>query len=165
MASVSFTVPDSGGALSGSTFYAGAVSGFAGTDGLGQAEDQMNLYLGATIATPVTGLKVGAAFDAVTDQFGVDGADIWVAGVYASWQATEKMSLHVRGEYGDCDSASSFWLDSGDDETMFALTGTLQYNLWNNVVSRLELRYDNADSDSNDDETAVAAYLNLIYKF
>jgi len=161
MASVSFTVPDSGGALSGSTFYAGAVGGFVS----GGDVDQVNYYLGATIATPVTGLKVGAAFDMVTDQSGVDGADIWVAGLYASYQATEKMSLHVRGEYGDCDGASEFWLDSGDDEQMFALTGTLQYNLWNNVVSRLELRYDNADSDSDEDETAIAAYLNLIYKF
>jgi len=160
MASVALTAPDSMGSLAGSTLYAGIVSGFAGGD-----EDQNNFYVGATVATPVTGLKVGGALDFVSNIGGSDGADTWVAGLYASYQATEKMSLHGRFEYGKADSASSFWLGSGDDEDVVSLTGTLQYNLWANVVSRVELRYDKVDSDGGEDETGVGAYLNLAYKF
>jgi hypothetical protein len=172
MASIAVTAPDSAGALAGSTLYGGVVGGFSGSGsdfdptGTGPQEDQVNYYLGATIATPVAGLKFGAAFDYVSNTGGADGADTWVAGIYASYQATEKMSLHGRFVYGDADSNSLVFLGSGEDENVWGLTGTLQYDLWANVVSRVELRYDNVDPDGGvDDETAFAAYLNLIYKF
>jgi hypothetical protein len=160
MGSVAITAPDSAGALAGSTFYAGAVGGFAGEFGdSGPAEDQVNYYLGATIATPVAGLKLGVAFDAVSNLGGVDGADTWVGGIYGSYQATEKMSLHMRGEYGNAE-------DIGVGDTDFwELTGTLQYNLWNNVVSRLEMRYDKFNPDAGDEEDSFSVYLNLVYKF
>jgi hypothetical protein len=165
MASIAITAPDSAGALAGSTLYAGAVGGFADSFGsTGPTEDQVNYYVGATIATPVAGLKLGAAFDYVTDIGGVEGADTWVAGIYGSYQATEKMSLHLRGEYGTAD-ASSGPLFVPVDTDFWELTGTLQYNLWNNVVSRLEMRYDNASPDTGDDEDSFSVYLNLVYKF
>jgi hypothetical protein len=163
MASVSVTAPDSAGALAGSTLYAGAVGGFAGSfdpgpGGDSDVEDQVNYYAGATIATPVTGLKLGVAFDYVTSIAGADGDDVWVGGIYGSYQATEKMSLHLRGEYGNFES-------SGGDTDFWELTGTLQYNLWNNVVSRLEMRYDKFDPDAVDEEDSFSVYLNLVYKF
>jgi len=170
MGSIAFTIPDSGGALSGSTLYAGAVGGYAG----GTA-DQMNFYAGATIATPVAGLKLGLALDYVENLGGVEEEfdyedDGWVAGIYASYQATEKMSLHFRGEYGNLNySLDDGITDDDGDEPIWSLTGTLQYNLWNNVVSRLELRYDNmeADGDFGYDykETHFGVFANLIYKF
>jgi len=160
MASVSVTAPDSMGALTGSTLYAGLVGGFAGGN-----EDQVNYYVGFTLATPVAGLKLGGAFDYVSNTQGLEGADTWVAGLYASYQATEKLSLHVRGEYGSADANSPVFLGSGSDEKVWGLTGTMQYALWNNVVSRLELRYDNVNPDSGNDETGVGAYVNVIYKF
>jgi hypothetical protein len=166
MGSIAFTIPDSGGALSGSTLYAGAVGGYAGG-----IEDQRNYYAGATLATPVAGLKLGLAFDYVDNLGGNSGAyedDGWVAGLYASYQATEKMSLHFRGEYGNLEYDGIGFTDNGD-ETMWSLTGTLQYNLWNNVVSRLEVRYDNMEADGDFgydyEETHFGTYLNLIYKF
>jgi len=169
MGSVSITAPDSAGALSGSTFYLGAVGGYAnGT------QDQVNYYVGATIATPVAGLKLGVAFDYV-DNFGGGQAsagtfenDVWNAGIYASYQATEKMSLHFRGEYGNLDADNG--IESGD-ETKWELTGTLQYNLWNNVISRLEVRYDDFTEDGFNvtgtfpDTQQFGVYANLIYKF
>jgi len=174
MGSVSFTLPDSAGALSGSTLYAGIVGGFAGTsdpdgDPTGPANDQINYYLGATLATPVAGLKVGLAFDAAQNQAGVDGANTWVIGAYGSYQATEKMSLHLRGEYGRADANCVGFLSSSADsygqQNVVGLTGTLQYNLWNNVVSRLELRYDNVNPEFGKEYDAFGAYLNVIYKF
>jgi hypothetical protein len=158
MASVAVTLPESAGAMKGSTFYAGIVDGFSGT--FSGAEDQFNLYLGATLATPVTNLKVGAALDYVDNFGGLDGLDLWIAGVYASFQATEKLSIHGRGE----------WVQTkvfGSDVSGYSLTGTLQYDLWQNVVSRLELRWDevNVDSVAFPGERHLGFYANVIYKF
>lgn len=163
MASAAFTVPESAGFMAGSTVYAGFVDGFGGTAG----EDQSNFYLGATVNTPMTGVKVGAAFDYVIDLLGIDHADAHTYAGYVSFQATEKLSLHARAEYADID-------DVFNNTDIFALTGTVQYDLWRNVLSRLELRWDHAASGSDafggapanpsrKNEYLLAA--NLIYKF
>ena len=58
---------------------------------------------------------------------------------------------------------------------IFALTGTVQYDLWKNVISRVELRWDHAANGQEmfGGETAgqpdrINAYMlaaNIIYKF
>ena len=164
MASAAFTVPEDVGFLAGSTVYAGFVEGFGGST----EEDQGNFYAGATFNTPVAGVKAGAAFDYVTDILGVEGADARTYAGYLSFEATEKMSIHARAEYADVDDVFA-----GD---IFALTGTLEYDLWRNVLSRLEVRWDHAASGgalfgrddaagnpSRKNEYLIAA--NLIYKF
>ncbi|HKQ40648.1 MAG TPA: outer membrane beta-barrel protein [Verrucomicrobiae bacterium] len=162
MASAAFTIPESVGFLAGSSVYAGFVEGFGGSTD----EDQANFYVGATLNTPVAGVKFGGAFDYVADFAGVNGADARTYAVYASFAATEKMSLHARAEYADVDD-----LVGGD---IFALTGTLEYDLWRNVLSRLEVRWDHSASGddmfggstttpSRKNEFLVAA--NFIYKF
>jgi hypothetical protein len=175
MGSVAFTIPEDWGFLTGSTVYAGAVEGFGAPD-----EDQANYYIGATIATPVTGLRVGAAFDYVND-FSPGGVNLGHAKSYAgyvSFQATEKMSLHARAEYGDAFlGLADQDVDPGEGAhfDVFALTGTVEYELWRNVLSRLELRWDHAadgsepfggdpgGAPSKKNEFLVAA--NMIYKF
>jgi hypothetical protein len=165
MASVAVTLPESAGAMQGSTFYAGIVDGWSGvlgsddTGGL-SSEDQFNFYLGATLATPVTNLKVGLAFDYVDNFLGLDGQDLWIVGGYASFQATEKLSIHGRAE----------WIDSkvpGSEISGYNLTGTLQYDLWANVISRLEVRWDevNVDNSGSFGERHLGVYANVIYKF
>src|ERR1035441_1451291 len=66
MGSVALTAPDSMGFLSGSTLYAGIVNGF-NDNGLQTFNTQSSVstsyYVGATVATPVTGLRLGASFD------------------------------------------------------------------------------------------------------
>jgi len=67
----------------------------------------------ATMATPVEGLKLGLDLhdyldsrsgSGVSKQVGTNtvitatGHDAWAASIYASYQATEKLSLHARGE-------------------------------------------------------------------
>ena len=62
MGSVALTAPRHMGFLAGSTLYAGIVNGF----NLGAGLDwryPTSYYVGATMATPVTGLRLGAAFD------------------------------------------------------------------------------------------------------
>src|SRR6185369_9500924 len=67
MGSVALTAPDDWGFLSGSTLYAGIINGFNS----GLTADQTSYYLGATINTPVKGLRVGASYDylGTTDEF------------------------------------------------------------------------------------------------
>jgi hypothetical protein len=178
MGSVAFTIPEDWGFLTGSTIYAGAVEGFGAA--APEAEDQANYYIGATIATPVTGVRVGAAYDYVND-FSPGGLNLGHAKAYSgyvSFQATEKMSLHARAEYAD----AFLGLADGDIDPgegahfdVFAVTGTVEYELWANVLSRLELRWDHAadgselfggdpgGSPGKKNEFLVAA--NLVYKF
>lgn len=176
MAGVAFTIPEDWGFLTDSTVYAGAVEGF-GSNG----DDQANYYIGATLATPIEGVRVGASFDYVND-FSPGGVNLGHAKSYAgylSFAATEKLSIHARAEYADAflglgDGALDAPTD-GKQFDVFALTGTLQYDLWRNVLSRLEIRWDHA-ADGGDafggsragdpnrkNEYLVAA--NLIYKF
>jgi len=144
MGSISLTAPEDWGFLSGSTLYGGVVNGFGG--GPLASGTQINLFSGLTLATPVTGLRLGFAYDylGVPEQTiaGVSVDSSWAnaLGTYVSFQATEKLSLHARGEY--------VWQDAGDGplqaSTLIGVTGTVQYDLWKNVISRLEIRWDRA---------------------
>jgi len=97
MASVAFTAPDDMGALAGSALYAGIIDGFGSA-----TDDQTSYYVGATIATPVEGLRVGTSFDLAQDI--TPGGDQWAVAVYVSLKATDKIGLHLRGEAADTDS-------------------------------------------------------------
>jgi len=135
MGSVALTAPDDWGWVGGSTLYAGIINGFSST----AVDVQTHYYVGGTLATPVTGLKAGAAFDYVDANNMPSGGDnVWSVAGYASYQATEKLSFHGRAEYLKGAVPSSV----GDDVELFALTGTIQYDLWENVISRLEIRWD-----------------------
>lgn len=181
MGSIAFTVPDSFGFLGGSTVYAGAVDGFAGnTD-----NEQSNYYVGATLNTPATGLKVGASFD-VADDISVGGVDVndgLSYALYASFQATEKLSFHARGEYADAYPAlfDNNWAATAN-YNVIAVTGTVQYDLWKNVLTRLEVRWDHASNarpfggedpgprtaanpDGGHLKNAVMVAANVIYRF
>jgi hypothetical protein len=197
LGSVALTAPDDWGFLAGSSLYSGIVNGFnafaPGTAATG--EPQTSFYVGATINTPVTGLRTGVSFDYVKgdalNAFGFPaghpetyGAHAWAA--YASFQATEKLSLHGRLEYFDVSSSlASVAQENGIAiaSSTLSLTGTLQYDLWKNVLSRLEIRWDHALDGSDAFGKTEAAHLdgnhlvtgslqdsfiiaaNIIYKF
>ena len=167
MASVALTAPDSMGFLSGSTLYAGAVSGYNNSVlGSGLGNSQWNAYVGATLATPVAGLRLGAAFDYLgsegqnnawltSDPAGTPTpADLrfevnaYAPALYLSYQATDKLSLHARGEYfqGDIQARSTvLGFDQSSSLRLWAFTATAQYDLWKNVLSRLEFRWDHTE--------------------
>ncbi|HEY5480019.1 MAG TPA: outer membrane beta-barrel protein, partial [Verrucomicrobiae bacterium] len=145
----------------------------------------------ATVATPVTGLRAGASFDFL-DIHNAKNDTYSVAG-YLSYQATEKLSFHARGEYfkdkgwlvngtdgvGDTVSTYNGALfdnvgDKGKAEVL-AVTATVQYDLWKNVISRLELRWDHSllgnqlfGGTTQGDPGLKNAFMlgaNVIYKF
>ncbi|HXT11763.1 MAG TPA: outer membrane beta-barrel protein [Candidatus Angelobacter sp.] len=130
MGSVSLTAPTSWGWIGGSTLSAGAVNGFNVAAGANSA----NYYVGATMNTPINALKVGAAYD-LLDVHHANG-DAWDMAGYASYQLTEKLSVNARGEY----------LDQVNVAHVIEGTATLQYDLWKNVISRVEFRWDHGSN-------------------
>jgi len=157
MGSAAFTAPTNWAFASGSTLYVGAINGWGG--GTAPSGDQVNLYAGATLNTPVTGLKTGVSYDyfgkAEGQVYGgipaASTAGTWANDVafYGTYQATEKLTLNGRAEYlwedkksGPIANPSPGVAGVGALGEVFALTGTLQYDLWKNVISRLEVRWD-----------------------
>ena len=155
LGSVAFSAPEDWGWMAGSTLYGGAVYGFdsAASDPSGGSTggaQSVNWYAGLTMTTPIEGLRVGASSDykgqddqtIATSSIGSSYAN--ATALYLSWQATEKLSLHGRGEYFSQTAANA---TTGLPAEVFAFTATAQYDLWKNVISRLEFRWDHqADS-------------------
>jgi len=113
---------------------------------------------------------LGTAFD-LLDVHQQSG-ETWTVAGYASFQASEKMSLHLRGEYLK-DRGEQQWFGLDSEKTM-AITGTIQYDLWKNVISRLEVRWDHSLDGVNefggtagnpDVKNAWMLGANIIYKF
>lgn len=166
MGAFALTAPESWGWAKGSTLSAGVVNGFNSSLG----DDQTSWYVGSTLSTPVNGLKVGVAFDYADfhNRAAGVGDNQWVIGGYASYQASEKLSFHGRGEYFVTDGGA------GSDTKLYEVTLTAQYDLWKNVLSRLEFRWDHIDSGSAFGEdssgspnrnNALMLVANVIYKF
>jgi hypothetical protein len=101
-------------------------------------------------------LKIGSCFDYldihnghVTGNNGNDS--VWNIAFYSTIQATDKLSFNLRAEY-----LSTADISAGDATTIFGsgvygkntaeeLTATVQYNLWANVISRAEVRWDHTE--------------------
>jgi len=155
------TAPDSFGGFKGSALYAGFDDGQGAT-----THNREELYVGATINTPIKDLTFGAAWDAIFhNDVPVGGIDTDVGyftayGGYVSYKVTDKLTINGRAEYADGPSLGAFAdADNGVAsfageggagfvpnplDKVFALTGTVQYDLWANVISRLEIRWDHA---------------------
>ena len=183
MGMLMFTAPTNTAFLAGSTLNVGVISGYDAVFPVPGGANVTSYYVGGTMNTPVTGLKVGFAFDAL-DAAGLSGEN-WSVGGYAAVQATEKLSFNVRAEYLKDRGAQKLFVNSNGaatvpDEAM-ELTVTAQYDLWKNVTSRLELRWDHALNDQGvwggtalngsdspglgTQDNAVLLAANLIYKF
>lgn len=162
MGGLTLTAPDEWGFLSGSTLSGVIINGFnAATEG---GVDQTSYYVGATINTPLKWLKLGAAYDylGTTDENLGDPSlpnTTWyanAAALYASMTVSEKLSVHLRGEYAWTDTSllvssdpASISNPPGGNNEVFAATATLQYDLWKNVLSRLEFRWDHQAGDND----------------
>lgn len=188
LGSATFTAPSDWGWASGSAFYAGIVYGFSSWGGNGQAGNGVNYYAGATLNSPWKDVTFGAAFDYAQNLAGSGFADnhnnVNVWGLYNTIKATDKLSFNTRGEFWGVDNkgAGAAGYNNG-----IGLTETVQYDLWANVISRLEFRYDhvlrsNGDGDYvlptgystgyyssgetfSSNRTSYGLYANIIYQF
>jgi hypothetical protein len=178
MGALTLTAPDSFGFAGGSTLSAGIINGYNNSIlGTGVGNTQTSYYVGATIATPLEILRLGAAFDYLDSDLGkrypVGDLDVWAVALYLSLQATEKFSIHTRAEYVEGKVKSAPLTPGGTKDEIGALTGTFQYDLWQNVLSRLEIRWDRKFNDgfigrfgrNADDKNEVMVAGNVVYKF
>jgi hypothetical protein len=192
LGSVTLTAPSNWGWASGSSLTAGVVYGFANSgfstfgNGGKQGGNQANYYAGATLNTPWKSVSFGAALDYVQN-FGGGAAfnnplsihaDEIIGGLYNTVQVTDKLSFNSRAEYWEIDAAGSTVSALTGSDNGVALTETVAYNLWNNVTTRLEARYDHvlggtwagavgyfAPSGASVTRTSVGLYANVVYKF
>jgi Putative beta-barrel porin-2, OmpL-like. bbp2 len=183
LGSITLTAPDGLGFLSGSTLSGGIVNGdnallpstTLGVNGI----TETSFYAGATLKTPVKWLSVGLAFDyeclgpnrvqtvagiPVVNSSGYQMA----SAAYLLVQPTEKLSLNVRADYLN---QSQYLATTGLPSGAVAVTASISYDLWKNVLTRAEFRWDHALSDAGpwgaapSLDNAYLLALNIIYKF
>ena len=186
MASFSVTAPESWGFLKDSAWYFGVIDGLAGN-----SLDTTSVYAGGSMHTPVEGLSVGGAFDyrfhgpsASGVAFTAGNSWAYAIAGYVSFQASEKWKFNLRGDYTEGTDGTFYdrltFTPAGApiagakdaQNRLGALTVTADYALWENVISRAELRWDHSMSGDNPygggthfESNAVTLALNLIYKF
>jgi len=183
---LTLTAPDSWGFLKGSALYAGFDYGPGAYSTPGFASgDMTEWYAGMTLNTPVTGLSFGASYDGISDADvgGFDAGNFEAFAGYATYKINDKANIDGRIEYANGTAleaaesiANGVPFGSGTLDKVIAITGTFEYDLWANVMSRLEVRWDhNAGGGgpafggeipgvpTKNNEVLVAA--NIIYKF
>lgn len=178
LGSVTITAPEDAGWLAGAALYGGIVGGL--TDDGADSSNRYNFYAGVTVPLPITGLSVGASFDyRATDTYndptnkslGTIETYANAFGGYLIYQATDKLKLAGRGEYatGTSGTYTGNYMAGMGNEEYLGVTGTVDYSLWANVISRLEFRWDkdlsNNQSFNNGKNDAYQVALNLIYNF
>jgi hypothetical protein len=181
MGAIALTAPDSWGAMKGATLNLGVInsvdSNWVGVNisPLLNTFGTTSLYAGLMIPTPNSALKFGAAFDYVelhnktAANPGCDSS--WNVAVYGNLQATDKLSFNARAEYLDDGDAGLIYGTQAEEVTL-----TAQYNLWANVLSRVELRWDHVEHGQAFDQTTHTSFtpnksnafmlaFNVIYQF
>ncbi|MBM3838324.1 MAG: hypothetical protein FJ398_10225 [Verrucomicrobia bacterium] len=171
MGSITITLPESFGFLSGASIYGAAIDGLAGGP-----HDTTLYYAGATVPLPIEGLSLGAAYDYREDfgTGGVGGDRAYAVAGYLSYQCTEKLKLNGRVDYTNADDGT--WYASagagqaaGSHNELLAVTATVDYSLWANVLSRAELRWDHGLGGARpfgvSDKNAITLAANIVYKF
>ena len=179
------TAPDSfgwakGGTLSIATIVNGHNVNNAANPVNNSGQGATTYYAGVTLPTPIAALKFGAAFDYLNAR-DVNGNE-WDAAVYSTYQFNDKLSLNLRAEYFEgrpLNTAGAYGnpYPNGVPPQTYndaqELTATLQYALWANVLTRLEVRWDHSNSTSlgytsntgNFQENAFLLAAQAIYTF
>lgn len=180
MGALTLKAPETWGSLAGAALYGGIVANgrsgyiYTDSDGFGPTiqENSINYYVGVSIPTPLKQVTVGAAWDYLEEG---NGAGTWATTVagYVSWQISEKLKLNTRVEWAKSDynawsigpadgpttvgpSYTGDFIYTGPTE-LFATTVTLDYQLWANVITRVEVIWDH---DLNGSDIFSSQYTN-----
>jgi len=169
MGGIALTAPESMGFLKGAVLSAGVVDGRA--SGAVTGPDVTDIYVGATIPTPLETLSVGFAWDHrnIATRPLVNTSDSDAFAIYLGFKASEKLKLNTRVDYFDDGGATVF----ARGTEVLSTTFTVDYALWENVISRLEYRWDHdmsgrvagAGSFAGGRVNSNQILLNVIYKF
>ena len=170
---ISITAPESAGALKGYSVSAFIVDGRT-TAAVG-GPDTSAVYVGVSTPEIAERVKLGLALDS----FMANGlTDTLTLAGYASIKVNDKTKINLRGDYLDNNASApiGFGVPAGygnGNIEIFTTTATLDYALWENVISRLEYRWDHALSGrragagpfGSGRVNANQLVLNVIYKF
>lgn len=151
------TAPASAGFLKGATLDAAYLTG-ATSDTV--STKLANTYFNLTIPTPVKGLTAAVSYDVLSRP---DGNDDEVLGVHLKYALTAKASLAARAEFVNEGGGLTF--GSGSNSNAIDTTVTLTYDLFANVITRLEYRLTNFENPGTDKQNTNAVFANVIYSF
>jgi len=152
---LTLTAPDSWGWLKGGTLSGGYTVADQKEGLYTTSSRQGNLYAGASIPTPITGLAFGLAYDYTYGSAFKESYANAIA-LYTSYQVTEKFKVnnridYARGSNGSlggvgkvADNGAFGYISKGDHEELLSETLTADYSLWKNVISRAEFRWDHS---------------------
>ena len=154
--------PDSMGFLSDAELTVGYISGRETTG----ADDIQNLYIGASLPTPITDLSAGITYD-VRDEGGVGGAAS-VLGIYLAYKVNDQMTVNARFEKveeGGTPSGAAELINTSNADAI-DLTLGVDYAIWDGVKTRAEWRQTHVDDQSTATDAVTNALLfNIIYEF
>ena len=186
MAAFYLTAPESWGWLKGATLASTVVNGLnnpSGAAGSVLSAGHITCWqIGGTLPMPLKGMSLGLSYDYM------DGAPLAFAATqnksayanavtaYLMYQATEKLKVNARAEYTS--ATQGFWYgetDKSHGSELLGITGTIDYSLWANVISRLEVRWDHSltsdrpfggtADEPGGQKNVVTVAANIIYKF
>jgi len=152
LASVSYTLPDSMGFAGGTGIKYATVRSAQESDGAAERDTD---YVELNLPDMVEGLSLQATATYVSE--GVLDAEIY--GVHAGYVLNDKTTLNLRYEFGVIDDLAGSAISAAANAESLAVG--LTYDLWENVVSRVEYQTRSADGATDDDTLA----LNLVYSF
>lgn len=161
------TAPESAGLLEGAT-----LTGCVMDHGVTGGPDVVQYYVGASVRTPIEVVTLGIAYDyrGNSKSAAVDSRYANAVAGYVACRITENLKVAGRVEYASGTDGTWHAAKPGADNELLGVTGTLDYSVWANVISRLEVRWDRDLSHSgvfNDgtDDNSVSLALNVIYSF
>lgn len=192
MAAVALTAPESMGFLEGATLYVGVLDGLQ-VAGAASALDTTSVYAGLSIPTPVEGLTFGLAYDYRFNGPAGPFTSTWANAIaaYVSYAVTENVTINYRADYARGTDGTYYVRDpfagtaaATDDQAtnkLMSNTVTVDFGLWENVLTRLEARWDTtldgtkqfggqaafagAQNGADGDNNAFTLALNVVYQF
>jgi hypothetical protein len=159
LAGFMWELPEALGPLGGSRFSLGYVNGRARTG----SDPIQNLYLGLGLLPNSEKWNLSLTHDSrILPGAGNDDS---VFGLYVGRTLSDDLTLSARAEIYQ-EGAKLYSGESAAEQTDGqSLTLTLNYKIWENVISRLEYRWDNTDEPVNGRHNNQGFHLNFIYEF
>mgnify|MGYP002847541247 FL=1 len=159
LAGLQWEMPEALGPLGESRFSVGYVNGRARTG----SDPIQNLYLGLGLLPNSEKWNLSLTHDSrILPGAGNDDS---VFGLYVGRQLSDDLTLSARAEIYQEGSKLYSGESAAEQTDGQALTFTLNYKIWENVISRVEYRWDNTDEPVNGRHNNQGFHLNFIYEF